>query len=113
MDPRISVVAPVYNEEALIREFHQRVHAAMEQFGEPWELILVNDGSRDQTPEILDAIQAEDPDHVVVVHFARNFGHQLAITAGMGVTQCTQYEERCGVSTGTGKSIRWRPRALA
>ncbi len=83
MDPRISVVAPVYNEEALIREFHQRVHAAMEQFGEPWELILVNDGSRDQTPEILDAIQAEDPDHVVVVHFARNFGHQLAITAGM------------------------------
>ncbi|MBN1250133.1 MAG: glycosyltransferase family 2 protein [Anaerolineae bacterium] len=83
MDPVISVVAPVYNEEALIREFHQRVGAAMAPLGEPWELVLVDDGSRDQTPQLLDALQAEDPEHVVVVHFARNFGHQLAITAGM------------------------------
>jgi len=83
MDPLISVVAPVYNEEALIREFHERVSATMDSLGEPWELILVNDGSRDETPALLDAIQREDPDHVVVVHFARNFGHQLAITAGM------------------------------
>ena len=83
MEPRISVVAPVYNEEALIREFHQRMSIVMERLGEPWELILVDDGSRDQTPELLDAIYADDPEHVVVVHFARNFGHQLAITAGM------------------------------
>ncbi|MGC9522703.1 MAG: glycosyltransferase family 2 protein [Anaerolineae bacterium] len=83
MDPRISVVAPVYNEEALIREFYERVSITMGRLGESWELILVNDGSRDRTPEILDEIYAEDPDHVVVVHFARNFGHQLAITAGM------------------------------
>ena len=66
MDPVISVVAPVYNEEALIREFHERVSATMERLGEPWELVLVNDGSRDQTPELLDAIQQEDDDHVVV-----------------------------------------------
>jgi len=83
MDPLISVVAPVYNEEALIREFHERVSATMDSLDEPWELILVNDGSRDETPALLDAIQREDPDHVVVVHLARNFGHQLAITAGM------------------------------
>jgi polyisoprenyl-phosphate glycosyltransferase len=83
MEPRISVVAPVYNEEALIREFHQRTFAVMERLDEPWELILVDDGSRDQTPELLDEIYADDPEHVVVVHFARNFGHQLAITAGM------------------------------
>ncbi len=83
MEPRISVVAPVYNEEALIREFHQRMAIVMERLGEPWELILVDDGSRDQTPELLDAIYADDPEHVVIVHFARNFGHQLAITAGM------------------------------
>jgi polyisoprenyl-phosphate glycosyltransferase len=83
MDPRISIVAPVYNEEALIREFHQRVTIVMGRSSDSWELILVDDGSRDQTPEILDAIYAEDPDHVIVVHFARNFGHQLAITAGM------------------------------
>jgi len=83
MDPLISVVAPVYNEEALIHEFHERVSATMDSLGEPWELILINDGSRDGTPALLDAIQREDPDHVVVVHLARNFGHQLAITAGM------------------------------
>ena len=83
MDPVVSVVAPVYNEEALIREFHERASATMEKLGEPWELVLINDGSQDQTPDLLNAIQEEDPDHVVVVHFARNFGHQLAITAGM------------------------------
>jgi len=83
MDPVVSVVAPVYNEEALIGEFHERVSATMESLGEPWEVVLVNDGSRDATPELLDALHEEDPDHVVVVHFARNFGHQLAITAGM------------------------------
>jgi polyisoprenyl-phosphate glycosyltransferase len=83
MDPRISIVAPVFNEEALITEFYERVSVAMGRLGEPWELILINDGSRDQTPEILDGLYARDPDHVVVLHFARNFGHQLAITAGM------------------------------
>lgn len=83
MDPVISVVAPVYNEEALVREFYQRTSATMTRIGESWELILVNDGSRDETPRLINNIQASDPDHVVVVHFARNFGHQLAITAGM------------------------------
>lgn len=83
MDPRISIVAPIYNEEQLIHEFHRRVSTVMGRLDETWELVLVDDGSRDQTPEILDDMQADDPDHVVVVHFARNFGHQLAITAGM------------------------------
>jgi dolichol-phosphate mannosyltransferase len=83
MDPFISIVAPVYNEFQLITEFVRRVTAVMTGIGEPWELILVNDGSRDGTTEILDQCYAEDPDHIVVVHFARNFGHQLAITAGM------------------------------
>ncbi|MGC9347350.1 MAG: glycosyltransferase family 2 protein [Anaerolineae bacterium] len=83
MEPRVSVVAPVYNEEQLIREFYERVRAVMERRGDPWELVLINDGSRDQSPELLNALHEEDPDHVVVVHFARNFGHQLAITAGM------------------------------
>jgi dolichol-phosphate mannosyltransferase len=83
MDPRISIVAPIYNEEQLVREFYRRVSTVMGRLDDTWELVLVDDGSRDQTPEILDEIQAGDPDHVVVVHFARNFGHQLAITAGM------------------------------
>jgi dolichol-phosphate mannosyltransferase len=55
----------------------------MAEIGEPWELILVNDGSQDGTSALLDELYKEDPDHLVVLHFARNFGHQLAITAGM------------------------------
>ena len=83
MNPCFSVVGPVYNEEVLIEQFYTRVHDAMEGLGESWEVVLVNDGSTDRTPQILDALHAQDPEHVVVLHFARNFGHQLAITAGM------------------------------
>ncbi len=83
MNPRFSVVAPVYNEEELVEEFYQRVRDVMNGLGEPWELILINDGCRDSSPEIMDRLFEEDPEHVVVLHFARNFGHQLAITAGM------------------------------
>ena len=83
MNPRFSVVAPVFNEEELIQEFYRRVRDAMDGLGESWELILIDDGCRDKSPQLMDAIHAEDPKHVVIVHFARNFGHQLAITAGM------------------------------
>ncbi len=83
MKPRFSVVAPIYNEESLVEEFYRRVHAVMESLGEPWELVLVDDGSHDRSPDLLDQLHAQDPEHVVVLHFARNFGHQLAITAGM------------------------------
>ncbi len=82
MNPRFSVVAPVFNEEALIEEFYRRVRDVMEGTGESWELVLVNDGSRDRSPELMDRLYNQDPEHVVILHFARNFGHQLAITAG-------------------------------
>ncbi len=82
-EPRYSVVGPVYNEEALVEQFYRRVRAVLEATGEPWEIVLVDDGSTDATPAILDRLQAADPEHVVVLHFSRNFGHQLAITAGM------------------------------
>jgi dolichol-phosphate mannosyltransferase len=80
--PVISVVAPVFNEEAILPEFYRRVCTALDQTGEPWELILVNDGSRDRTPDIMRELHERDP-HVKVISFARNFGHQVAITAGM------------------------------
>ncbi|RLC90587.1 MAG: glycosyltransferase [Chloroflexi bacterium] len=83
MKPRFSVVAPIYNEELLVEEFYRRVQAVMESLGEPWELVLVDDGSHDRSPDLMDQLHAQDPEHVVVLHFARNFGHQLAITAGM------------------------------
>lgn len=77
-----SIVAPVYNEEGNLREFHRRVAAVMNDLGEPWELILVNDGSRDGSMRIMEEIAHEDS-HVRYVNFARNFGHQTAVTAGI------------------------------
>ena len=79
--PTISVVAPVYDEEVLLPEFYRRVVSAMEPLGVPFELVLVNDGSHDSSGTIMDQLHAQDP-RVKVVHFSRNFGHQIAITAG-------------------------------
>jgi polyisoprenyl-phosphate glycosyltransferase len=76
----LSVVAPVYNEQELVREFVRRACAAVADYS--FELVLVNDGSSDRTPELLDEIAAGDP-RVRVVHLSRNFGHQAALTAGL------------------------------
>lgn len=80
--PVYSIVAPVYNEEVLLPEFYRRVVAAMEALGEPFELVLVNDGSRDRCYEIMRQLNEQDP-RVKAINFSRNFGHQLAITAGI------------------------------
>ncbi|MCB9459486.1 MAG: glycosyltransferase family 2 protein [Anaerolineaceae bacterium] len=80
--PTLSIVAPVYNEEEILPEFYTRVSEVMTKLDITWELILVNDGSRDRSMEIMFSIAAED-DHVRVVNFARNFGHQVAVTAGI------------------------------
>ena len=76
----LSVVAPMYQEETTAEAFHARVGAALD--GLEYELVLVDDGSKDRTPEILDALAAADP-RVRVIHLARNFGHQAALTAGL------------------------------
>ncbi len=80
--PKISIVAPAYNEEEVLPEFYRRVREVMDAIGEPWELILVNDGSRDNTLAIMRELHEKDP-RVKIVSFSRNFGHQLAITAGL------------------------------
>lgn len=79
---RFSVVIPVFNEEEVLPETYRRLTGVMEGLSEPYELIFVNDGSRDRSPEILDDLARKDP-RVRVIHFSRNFGHQAAITAGM------------------------------
>jgi dolichol-phosphate mannosyltransferase len=84
--PTFSVVAPVFNEEALSVVFCERAIAALEPLGEPFELVLVNDGSRDRSGMILRMIHERDP-RVRVINFSRNFGHQLAITAGTDYAQ--------------------------
>jgi dolichol-phosphate mannosyltransferase len=77
---KVSVCAPVYNEEDLVEAFYERATAALKDLD--YELIIVNDGSRDSTPEKLDALAAADP-RLRVVHLSRNFGHQAALTAGL------------------------------
>ncbi len=76
----VSVVAPVFNEEGTIGEFYARVCAALD--GLPFELVLVDDGSSDGSPLMLETLAASDP-RVRVIHLSRNFGHQTALTAGL------------------------------
>jgi dolichol-phosphate mannosyltransferase len=83
---RYSVVAPCYNEEGNLPELHRRISEVMNRTGEPWELVLINDGSRDRTPELMQELHQLDP-RVHYIDFARNFGHLLAVTAGMDYAQ--------------------------
>ncbi|WP_428940648.1 glycosyltransferase family 2 protein [Fontivita pretiosa] len=80
--PYLSVVAPCFNEAETIQEFCRRVRAACEATGHSFEIVLVNDGSSDQTWEKMTAICRADP-RVVAVNLSRNHGHQLALTAGL------------------------------
>src|SRR5579884_3497834 len=77
-----SIVAPVFNEEETLPHFYQHVVAVMQQVGETFELIFVNDGSRDGSLRLMQELHERDP-RVRVVDFSRNFGHQIAISAGL------------------------------
>ena len=80
--PRFSVVVPLFNEEDNIAALCQRLRAVMEQTGANWELLAVNDGSSDRTQALLEAEAARDG-RIRVLCLARNFGHQIAVTAGL------------------------------
>lgn len=79
---RYSIIIPVYNEEVVISQTYQRLKQVMDSTRESYELIFVNDGSSDHTLELIKSIQDQD-DKVRLISFSRNFGHQIAITAGM------------------------------
>jgi dolichol-phosphate mannosyltransferase len=83
--PYLSVVAPCYNEHLVLPAFHERVSAVCSKLGQPYEIVLVNDGSRDQTWETMLDLAGRDP-HLVLVNLSRNHGHQLALTAGLSVS---------------------------
>ncbi len=80
-NPHVSVVIPLHNEAETLRELYSRVRATMETRQESWEMVLVDDGSTDGTPAILDELQAQDP-RVVVIHLRRNYGQTPALMAG-------------------------------
>lgn len=85
-NPRFSIVAPIYNEEGNIQVLYERITQVMDSTGETWELVTINDGSRDRSLEMLEALAAKDP-RIKVINFARNFGHQIAVTAGLDHTR--------------------------
>ena len=80
--PVLSLIIPIYNEEATIAELDRRLKDFLREMDETWEVVFVDDGSQDRTPEMLNEIAVAEPRYKVI-SFSRNFGHQAAITAGM------------------------------
>ena len=86
MEPKYSIVVPIFNEHESLPELYERVSGVMESNNEPWELILVDDGSTDGSSDIIEQYSSIN-NKVVPLIFARNFGHQIAVTAGMDHSQ--------------------------
>src|SRR5262245_42901641 len=80
--PEISVVIPLFNEQENLEALQGRLTETIQAMELPYEIVFVNDGSRDSTPWMLDKLYEEDPS-VTVVHLSRNFGHQPAVSAGL------------------------------
>ena len=78
----ISIVIPLYNEQETIPELHRRLTDAMKNVNDSYEIIWINDNSKDDSLRVMKSF-AEKDTHVKVIDFARNFGHQIAITAGI------------------------------
>jgi len=80
---KVSIIVPVYNEEESIGLLYKAVEKSIKTMGVPWELILVDDGSRDDSPEKIRGIVKKHPEHVSAVILRRNFGQTAAIAAGI------------------------------
>jgi glycosyltransferase involved in cell wall biosynthesis len=85
--PGMSVVVPIYNEEGSLRQLHQAIVGVCDRLDLPYEVIFIDDGSRDGTPRILKELHAADR-HVKVVSFRKNYGQTAAMAAG--------FEQACG-----------------
>ncbi len=84
--PTLSVVVPCYNEQESIQACHERLTNVLAALDDTYEIVYIDDGSRDQTVSLLEQIHARDA-HTVVVQLSRNFGHQLAVTAGLSASR--------------------------
>jgi glycosyltransferase involved in cell wall biosynthesis len=82
--PRVQVILPVHDEQANLPVLYQRLHQTLADCSSDWNLIFVDDGSRDGGPQWLSDLASTDP-RVTVITLARNFGHQAAVTVGLGI----------------------------
>lgn len=82
MKPVFSIIAPIYNEKGCFDELFRRVSEVMDTTGEEWEFVMVDDGSSDGSTDMIRDL-AKKEKRVRPVIFARNFGHQIAVTAGL------------------------------
>lgn len=80
---KLSLVIPVYNEEQNLPALSDAIHSALAAYSNEWEVIFVDDGSRDKSLEVLQGLVAKDPQHARIVSFRRNFGQTAAIAAGI------------------------------
>ncbi|MBI5506843.1 MAG: glycosyltransferase family 2 protein [Deltaproteobacteria bacterium] len=80
--PRVSVVIPIFNEEETLETLYRRLHDVLEVIAEPYEVIFVNDGSRDGSERLLREFHRRTP-AFKTINFSRNFGHQVAVTCGL------------------------------
>jgi dolichol-phosphate mannosyltransferase len=86
MKPVLTVLAPVYNEKDSLPELYRRINEVMSSQPDPWELVLVDDGSTDGSTDLMRELSKQDV-RVRPVIFARNFGHQIAVSAGMAYSR--------------------------
>ncbi len=80
--PYISIVIPVYNEEEVLETLYERLTKVMDDLGKPYEVILINDGIKDNSENILNELQKRRPNEFRIIHFNGNFGQHMAIMAG-------------------------------
>jgi len=79
-----SIVIPVYNEQESLKQLHKSIHGALDSVdGLDWKVIYVDDGSSDNSPQILEELADSDPEHITLIEFRRNFGQTAAIAAGI------------------------------
>lgn len=89
LKPDYSVIVPCYNESEVIPVFHERLKAVMNQIGRSWEVVYVNDGSKDQTLSIVKTLAKQDQ-HIAFLNLSRNFGKEIAMTAGLDHARCIE-----------------------
>ncbi|MBN2676977.1 MAG: glycosyltransferase family 2 protein [Anaerolineaceae bacterium] len=80
---KLSVVIPVFNEAESIHLLHQTIHKALKAVKYSWEMILIDDGSQDESPQVLEDLALKDPKFVKVILLRRNFGQTTALAAGI------------------------------